>query len=296
MRTDGTRGVAATLIRALSLMGEGGRRGATELRRRLRAVAGARFSTGRPSPQPSPTGRGSKSRARFRGRRSALRRSKEGEQERPRLRGRGGVGQRSPRGAGRGKARAHGVPQRGWGSDTPYCTLSDYSVPVGVGPGGGAWAGVCRALGCVNSVRPMCPVFRAMCQLWRGDVSTLAGDLSSFPGDVFSFPSNVFTFPPNVFSFPSDVFSFRGHVFSFRRRAPWRFGRLRGEGVSRWVRTDREAERRVRGCPGCLVAGPYGRLGADSPRTGGGPTSARTAAGGASLPPASYSFGGSLHT
>ena len=132
-----------------------------------------------------------------------------------------------------------------------------------------------------------------------GDVSTLAGDVSRFPSDVFtfpanvfSFPSNVFTFPPNVFSFPSDVFSFRGHVFSFRRRAPWRFGRLRGEGVSRWVRTDREAERRVRGCPGCLVAGPYGRLGADSPRMGGGPTSARTAAGGASLPPASDSFGG----
>ena len=127
---------------------------------------------------------------------------------------------------------------------------------------------------------------------FSGDVSTLAGDVSTLAGDLSSFPGDVFTFPPNVFSFPSDVFSFRGHVFSFRRRAPWRFGRLRGEGVSRWVRTDREAERRVRGCPGCLVAGPYGRLGADSPRTGGGPTSARTAAGGASLPPASDSFGG----
>ena len=108
-----------------------------------------------------------------------------------------------------------------------------------------------------------------------GDVSTLAGDLSSFSGDVFtfpanvfSFPTNVFTFPADVFSFPSDMFSFRGHVFSFRRRAPWRFGRLRGEGVSRWVRTDREAERRVRGCPGCLVAGPFGRLRADSPGLG----------------------------
>ena len=81
----------------------------------------------------------------------------------------------APRGAGRGKARARGVPQRGWGSDTPYCTRSDYSVPVGVGPGGGAWAGVCRALGCVNSVRPMCPVFRAMCQLWRGMCPLLRG-------------------------------------------------------------------------------------------------------------------------
>ncbi len=74
----------------------------------------------------------------------------------------------APRVAGRGKARARGVPERGWGSDTPYCTLSAYRAPVGVGPGGGAWAGVCRALGCVNAVGPMCPVFRAMCQLWRG--------------------------------------------------------------------------------------------------------------------------------
>ena len=86
-----------------------------------------------------------------------------------------GAGARVSQGAGRGKARARGVPQRGWGSDTPYCTRSDYSVPVGVGPGGGAWAGVCRALGCVNSVRPMCPVFRAMCQLWRGMCPLLRG-------------------------------------------------------------------------------------------------------------------------
>ena len=132
-----------------------------------------------------------------------------------------------------------------------------------------------------------------------GDVSTLAGDLSSFPGDVFTFPANVsrfpsdvFTLPANVFSFPSDVFSFRGHVFSFRRRAPWRFGRLRGEEVSRSVRKDWEAERGVRGCPGGLVAEPFGRLRADSQRTAGWPSSARTAAGGASLPPASDSFGG----
>ena len=132
-------------------MGEGGRRGATELRRRPRAVAGARFSTGRPSP--FPTGKGSKIGRDFEGQGSFAR-----------------VG-----GAGRGKARARGVPQRGWGSDTPYCTRSAYSVPVGVGPGGGAWAGVCRALGCVNSVRPMCPVFRAMCQLWRGMCPLLRG-------------------------------------------------------------------------------------------------------------------------
>ena len=103
---------------------------------------------------------------------------------------------------------------------------------------------------------------------FSGDVSTLAGDVSSFSGDVFTFPANVFTFPPNVFSFPSDVFSFRGHVFSFRRRAPWQIGRLRGQEVSRWVRTDREAERGVRGCPGCLVAGPFGRPRTDSPGLG----------------------------
>ena len=118
-----------------------------------------------------------------------------------------------------------------------------------------------------------------------GDVSTLAGDLSSFSGDVFTFPANVFSFPSNVFtisanvfSFPSDVFSFWGQVFSCRRRAPWWLGRLRGEEVPRWVRTDREAERGVRGCPGGLVAGPFGRLRADLPRTGGGPSPASTTA------------------
>ena len=93
----------------------------------------------------------------------------------PHLRGRGEFCKGLPEGRVGEKARARGVPQRGWGSDTPYCTRSDYSVPVGVGPGGGAWAGVCRALGCVNSVRPMCPVFRAMCQLWRGMCPLLRG-------------------------------------------------------------------------------------------------------------------------
>ena len=101
-----------------------------------------------------------------------------------------------------------------------------------------------------------------------GDVSTLAGDLSSFSGDVFTFPANVFSFPSNVFTFSANVFSFRGHVFSFRRRAPWRFGRLRGKEVSRSVRKDWEAERGVRGCPGGLVAEPFGRLRADSPGLG----------------------------
>ena len=144
----------------------------------------------------------------------------------------------------------------------------------------------------------MCQRGRAYVSSSSGNVSTLAGDVSSFPrdvstlagyvssfpsyvssfpSDVFTFPANVFsflgdvfTFPPNVFSFPSDVFSFRGHVFSFSRRAPWRFGRLRGEGVSRRVRTDREDERGVRGCAGGLVAESFGRLRGDSPRTGAG--------------------------
>ena len=99
----------------------------------------------------------------------------EREQDRPAPSRTRGVVQRSPRGEGRGKARARGVPDWGWGRDTPDCIPSAYSAPVSVGLGGGAWAGVCRALGCVNAVRPMCPlcramcpVFRAMCQLWPG--------------------------------------------------------------------------------------------------------------------------------
>ena len=92
----------------------------------------------------------------------------EREQERPAPSRTRGVVQRSPRGAGRGKARARGVPQRGWGSETPHCTLSDYRGLVDVVPGGGAWGGVCRALGCVNSVRPMCQLWRGMCPLLRG--------------------------------------------------------------------------------------------------------------------------------
>ena len=144
-------------------MGEGGRRGATELRRC------------RPYAQLlGPGSRDRKTIARIRQGSTPLQPGR-GSKIGPRLRGRRGVLQGSPRGAGRGKARARGVPQRGWGSDTPYCTRSAYSVPVGVGPGGGACAGVCRALGCVNSVRPMCPVFRAMCQLWRGMCPLLRG-------------------------------------------------------------------------------------------------------------------------
>ncbi len=95
----------------------------------------------------------------------------------------------------------------------------------------------------------MCQRGRADVSSFLGDVSTsarnvstLAGDVSSFWGDVFSFPANVFTFRPNVFSFTGDVFSFRGQVFNFRRRAAWRFVRVRGEAVARWVRADTEAE------------------------------------------------------
>ena len=114
--------------------------------------------------------------ARFRRRRSALRRSQEREQERPRLRGRGALGKGLPEGRV-GEKRGHAGFLIGAGvSDTLDCTtIRLQNVPVGVGPGGGAWAGVCRALGCVNAVRPMCPVFRAMCQLWRGMCPVLRG-------------------------------------------------------------------------------------------------------------------------
>ena len=200
MRADGTRGVAATLIRALSLMGEGGRRGATELRRRPRAVAGARFSTGRPSPSPFPTGKGSKIGRDFEDAGEFCKGLPEGR-----------VGER------RGHA---GFLDRGWGQrDAPL-----YTIRLQRASGRRAWRR------CVGGRLPgprMCQLRQADVSSFSGDVSTLAGDLStlagdlsSFSGDVFTFPANVFTFPPNVFSFPSDVFSFRGHVFSFRRRAP----------------------------------------------------------------------------
>ena len=105
----------------------------------------------------------------------------------------------------------------------PYCTRFDYSPPLGLGPGGGAWAGVLPG--------------PRMCQRGRADVSSLAGDVFTFSGNVFSFPANVFTFRPNVFSFPGDVFSYRGHVFSFRRRAASRYGRLRADEHPRCVRS-----------------------------------------------------------
>ncbi len=157
-----------------------------------------------------------------------MRRSQESEQERPRLRGRG---------AGRGKGWARGGPDSGWGSDSPYCTRSDYSASASLGPGGGAWAGVLPG-------PRMCQCGRADVSSFLGDVSTsarnvstLAGDVSSFRGDVFSFPANVFTFRPNVFSFPGDVFSFRGQVFSCRRRAASRYGRLRADEHPHCVRS-----------------------------------------------------------